>query len=113
MYKDIHDIISNQVEMDWLGPTEYRDNNICFGIWLLSYMVGSSENTAGESLRWPEFTSNVFRWSIWTAACQVPLPMEFSRQEYWSGLPFLSLGDLPNLDIESGFLALQEDSLPS
>ena len=51
MYKDIHGIISNQVEMDWLGHTEYRDNNICFGIWLLSYMVGSSENTAGESLR--------------------------------------------------------------
>ena len=26
----------------------------------------------------------------WTIACQVPLPMEFSRQEYWSGLPFAS-----------------------
>lgn len=51
MYKGIHDIISNQVEMDWLGPTEYRDNTLCFGIWLLSYAVGSSENTAGGSLR--------------------------------------------------------------
>ena len=29
-------------------------------------------------------------------ACQVPLSMEFSRQEYWSGLPFPSLGDLPD-----------------
>ena len=39
--------------------------------------------------------------------------MEFSRQEYWSGLPFPSLGDLPNLGIELGSLALQADSLPS
>ena len=31
----------------------------------------------------------------WTITCQAPLSMEFSRQEYWSGLPFPSLGDLP------------------
>ena len=31
---------------------------------------------------------------LWTAACQAPLSLEFSRQEYWSGLPFLTLGDL-------------------
>ena len=39
--------------------------------------------------------------------------MEFSSQEYWSGLPFPSPGDLPDPGIEPGFLALQEDSLPS
>ena len=32
----------------------------------------------------------------WTVACQAPLPMGFSRQEYWSGLPFPPPGDLPN-----------------
>ena len=37
--------------------------------------------------------------------------MECSRQEYWSGLPFPSSGDLPNLGIEPGFPALQADSL--
>ena len=31
----------------------------------------------------------------WTVARKVPLSMEFSRQEYWSGLPFLSPADLP------------------
>ena len=36
----------------------------------------------------------------WTVACQAPLPMEFSRQEYWSGLPFPCPGDLPNPGIE-------------
>ena len=35
-----------------------------------------------------------------TAACQSPLSMEFSSQEYWSGFPFLSTGDLPNPGIE-------------
>ena len=40
----------------------------------------------------------------WTAAHQAPLPMRFSRQGYWSGLPFPSPGDLPNSGIESGFL---------
>ena len=49
----------------------------------------------------------------WTVACQAPLSMEFSRQEYWSGLPFPSPGDLPNPGIEPGSPALQADSLPS
>ena len=35
----------------------------------------------------------------WTVACQAPLSMGFSRQEYWSGLSLPSLGDLPNLVI--------------
>ena len=39
--------------------------------------------------------------------------MEFSREEYWSGLPFPSPGDLPNPGIEPGFPALQADALPS
>jgi len=39
--------------------------------------------------------------------------MEFSRQEYWSGLPFPSLGDIPNPWIKPGYPALQADSLPS
>ena len=39
--------------------------------------------------------------------------MEFSRQEYWSGLPFPSPGDLPNAGIKPGSPALQTDSLPS
>ena len=38
---------------------------------------------------------------IWTVARQSPLSMEFSRQEYWNGLPFPFTGDLPNLGIKS------------
>ena len=47
----------------------------------------------------------------WTVACQVPLSMGFSRQEYWNGLPFICPGDLPNPEIELGSPALQADSL--
>ena len=47
----------------------------------------------------------------WTVACQTPLSMGFPRQEYWSGLPFLSPGDLPNPGSEPRSPTLQEDSL--
>ena len=49
----------------------------------------------------------------WTVACQAPLPMEFSRPEYWSGQLFLSPGDLSNPGIESRSLGLQAYSLPA
>ena len=38
----------------------------------------------------------------WTVVCQDPLSMELSRQEYWSGVPFPSPGDLPDSGIKSG-----------
>ena len=47
----------------------------------------------------------------WTVAHQASLSMEFSRQEYWSGLPFPSPGDLPDPGIEPGSPALQVDPL--
>ena len=46
-----------------------------------------------------------------TIALQAPLSMRFSRQGYWSGLPFPPAGDLPNPKIEPGSPALQADSL--
>ena len=47
----------------------------------------------------------------WTVAYQAPLSMGFSRQEYWSGLPLPSPGDLPNSGIEPRSPALQADTL--
>ena len=49
----------------------------------------------------------------WTVACQAPLSMGFSRQEYWSRLPFPFPEDLLNLGIEPTSPAWQADSLPS
>ena len=48
----------------------------------------------------------------WTVACQAPPSMVFATQEYWSGLPFHSPGDLPDPGIKPMSPALQADSLP-
>jgi hypothetical protein len=49
----------------------------------------------------------------WTVVDQAPLRIGFSRQEYWSGLPFPSPGDLRDPGIEPGSPTLQADALPS
>ena len=49
----------------------------------------------------------------WTAASHTPLSMGFSKQIYWSGLPFVSPGDLFDPGIEPGSPALQADDLPT
>ena len=49
----------------------------------------------------------------WTVAHQAPPSMGFSRQEYWSGLPFPSPGDLPNPGIKPRSPTLQADALTS
>ena len=49
----------------------------------------------------------------WTVAYKAPLSMEFSRQEYWNGLPFPSPGDLPDPGIKPWSPTLQADALPS
>ena len=48
--------------------------------------------------------------TLWTVAHQAPLSMEFSRQEYWSGLPFPSPEDFPDPGIEPGSPTLPKDS---
>ena len=49
----------------------------------------------------------------WTIVYQAPQSMELSRQEYWSGLPFPSPGDLPDPGIKPWSQPLQADALPS
>ena len=51
--------------------------------------------------------------TLWTVAYQPPPSMGFSRQEYWSGLPFPSPGDLPDPGNEPRSPTLQADALPS
>ena len=49
----------------------------------------------------------------WTVASQIPLSMGFSKQEYWSGLPFPSPGNLPDPEIKPNCPELQADYLSS
>ena len=65
---------------------------------------------------WSEVKSLSHVWlfaTAWTIAYKAPLSMEFSKQEYWSKLPFPSPGDFPGPGIEPGSPALQADALPS
>ena len=63
---------------------------------------------------WVKLLSHVWLFSTpWTVAHQAPPSMEFSRQGYWSALPFPSPGDLLDLGIKPRYPALQADALPS
>ena len=88
-------------------------------------------NLQARTLEWVAISfSNAWKWKVkvkslscvwllgtpWTAAYQALLPLGFSRQEYWSGVPLPSppfLGDLPNPRTEPRSPALQADSLQS
>ena len=82
----------------------------------------SMDLTEAEDIkkRWQEYRSEVKSLSRvrlfatpWTVAYQAPPSMGFSRQEYWSGLPFPSPGDLPDPGIEPGSPTFQADALTS
>ena len=78
----------------------------------------SPHRTVKTHMMWMPFSHSVVSNSVtpWTAGLQAPLSLEFSRQEYWSGLPFPSPGYLPNPGSESSFPvspALKVDSLPT
>ena len=89
--------------------------------WLPSYLLLPSVSPK-QSLLWQTGDMEFMGKSLchvwlfvtpWAVACQTPLSIEFSRQKYWSELPFSSPGDLPDPGIEPGSLASQADSLPS
>ena len=70
-------------------------------------------HTGKDSVRNDYFMFNMLVVTPWTVAHQAPLSIDFSSQEYWSGLPCPPPGDLPNPGIEPGSPASQADSLPS
>ena len=75
--------------------------------WEIVFWFYRRENRAEAT--WSEVKSPSRVWFFvtpWTIACQAPLPVEFSREEYWSGLPFPSPRDLPDPGIKPGSPAL-------
>ena len=69
------------------------------------YSAMKSESEIAQSLSLVQLFA-----TPWTVAHQAPPSMEFSRQEYWSGLPLPSPGDLPDSGIEPGSPVLQVDT---
>ena len=66
-----------------------------------------------ESTKWQSLSHVWLFVTPWPIVCQAPLSLGFSRQEYWSGLPFPPPGDVLNPGIKPWSPALQADSLPS
>ena len=66
-----------------------------------------------KSSVWKSFSCVRLFVTPWTVAHKTPLSTDFSRKEYWSGLPFPSPGDLPESGVEPRSPTLQADSLPS
>ena len=88
----------------------------CSGRWVLYHWRHlGSPSTSESEIKWKcQSLNHVWLFVIpWTVAKQAPLFTGFSRQGYWSGLPFPSPGDLPNPGIELGSPTLQADTLPS
>ena len=102
----------------------WRNWNICT---LLVSMLNSAATTEKRmtALKKKENTIVMQAWmlsrfscvwvfaTLWTIACQAPLSMGFSRQEYWSGLSLTSLGGLSNPGIEPTFDLIQSHGLDS
>ena len=84
-----------------------------------NYIQYPAINHNGREVKWSEVAQSCPTRPVrlfatpWTVAYQAPLSMGFSRQEYWSGLPFPSPGDLSDPGIKPGSPAFQADSLPS
>ena len=99
---------SDDTEIRYLIPS------LLTASWLwLHYMVSLSLPLSNLK-RWWKLLSCVQLFATpWTVAHQAPLSMGFSRQEYWSGLPFPSPGDLPDPGVKTRSPVLQADSLPS
>ena len=75
------------------------------GIMVLKNIMGMAQINSWGWKAWKECVLSCFNGvplcaTLWTVACQVPLSMEFSRQGYWSRLPFPSPGDLSNPGIK-------------
>ena len=86
-----------------------------FKVWgNTPFFYGSCYNLVCVCAQWVRSCPNSV--TVWTGAHQVPLSLGFSRQEYWSRLPFHPLGDLPNPGVEPAPAEspeLQVDSLPT
>ena len=97
-----HWVFKNSLTKIWLSKGEGRrhyknEHSVCVYV-------------KGESVSCSQVSDSA---TPWTAAGQAPLSMGFSRQEYWSGSPFPSPGNLLNPGIKPGSAALLADSLPS
>ena len=94
-------------------PTQRSNPGLPHYMWIF-YQLSHKRSPSNKRVVVVKSLSHVRLFATpWTVACQAPLSMGFSRQEYWSGLPFPSPGDLRDPGIEPRSPALQADTLTS
>ena len=103
----VYGVTQSRTQLMWLSSSSSKDNASEYSLileYISSYPQAQSGcwlNPAGYRISEVKSLSRVRLFvTPWTVAHQAPLPMGFSRQEYWSGLPFPSPGDLPDPGIE-------------
>ena len=112
----------------WVRKTPWRREWQPIPVFLPGEEPGGYSPWSGQELDRTEQLNKhtVYKYPVWIllssvqlfatpCTCKAPLPMEFSRQEYWSGLPFLTPGDLPDQGWNLLLLCLlhwQAESLP-
>ena len=109
---------SQRFHYDWATELNWNTNNAREKIAGRIPEEKPGEDSQGSyvmiSDRWHESLSSAWLFvTPWTVACEAPLSMKFFSQEYWSGLPIPSPGDLPKPGMKPGFPALQANSSPS
>ena len=103
----------------WIKQRTSRKTSILFHWLCQSFWLCGSQQTVensyrdGNKVKVKSLSRVRLFVTLWIVAYQAPPPMGFSRQEYWSGLPFPSPGDLPNPGIEPGSPSFQADTLTS
>ena len=109
-----HEGIMNSLPSQWNDRCSVIPQGRCSNlIWLGALTLHCPELERTWKMKVKSLSRVQLFETPWTVAYQAPLSMEFSRQEYWSGLPFPSPGDLPNPGIEPRSPTLQADTLPS
>ena len=98
--QETHGIVTSKI---WHVTLEEKHYCLCWMSWI-------ELRPPSESVSHSVVSNSV---TPWTVACQAPLSIEFSRQEYWSGLLFPSAGGPPDPGIKPGTPELLGDSLPS
>ena len=87
-----------------LGKVHGSYSDSKFNFELIIYNIMGVAHPLGHALynawKWKSLSHVQLFATPWTVTCQAPLSVEFSRSEYWSGLPFFSPGDLPNPGIK-------------
>ena len=97
----------------WMGGGGLEENGLHIHVWLSPFSVQLKLSQHCSSAIVKSLSCVRLFATLWTVAYQAPPSMGFSRQEYWSGLPFPSPGDLPDPGIEPGSPAFRADAITS